>query len=780
MSDTNPLSLRLESVAASGGTDVAATILLGEDGAVQSFDSEAERLFHCRAGDAIGQTVWSLLPGFPRALLRQAPDSASRLLRLEACPKDGSRLSVEMALTRLRIGSQRFWVCALTDIARRRPEEDTLRRSEESSRGLFDHALVGLYQTTPEGHYLRANAALARIYGYESPEMLVAQQVSAARDVYVQPGRREEFCCVLETQETVQDFEAEVRRQGGGTVWISENARAVRDDDGSLLYYEGTVQDITARRRTEAALRRSEEENRTVFEAAGVGIVRLDGEGKITRANPAFARMLGYAPEELAGMAFARLTHPDDPPANAQLQWDMQEGRRESYCTEKRLCHHDGSPFLADYTLTVVREGSDTRQPRFSIGIVEDGEERRRARTRILALNADLERRIGRIAALHKIDTAIISGQSRDATLTTLLEQTCEQLGAEAAAILLADPSGGDGLPCAAVSGLNCLPADRAAQTRGFGYAGQAVRERRTVELRLSWTPEVFAHDPAVARAGFAAYWAVPLIAHGAVQGVLEVFRRSPEEVDDEWREFLEVLAGQAAIALDSASLGEDLQQSNAELMAAYDATIEGWGRALDLRDQETQGHSERVTAMTLTLARAVGITGEALVHLRRGALLHDIGKMGVPDRILLKTDELSPTEWRLMRRHPEDAHAMLSPIAFLRPALDIPWCHHEKWDGTGYPRGLQGDQIPLAARLFAIADVWDALRSDRPYRAAWPEGRTLDHIRSLAGTHFDPALVSVFLDMMGASSAPPLPSEVGLLPLDELIPLDDLMPLAA
>ena len=769
-----PSPLRLESVAASGGTDVAATILLGEDGAVQSFDSEAERLFHCRAGDAIGQTVWTLLPSFPRALLRQSPDSTSRLLCLDASPKDGSRLRVEMALTRLRVGSQRFWVCALTDVARRQPEQETLRRSEESSRRLFEDALVGLYQTSPEGHFLRANAELARIYGYASPELLIVQHISAARDLYVSPTRREEFCRQLEAQETVRSFESQVRRLDGSRVWISENARAVRGDDGTLLYYEGTVQDVTARRQTEESLRQSEEEFRAVFEAAGVGIVRLDGAGIITRANPAFARMLGYAPGEMEGTAFARLTHPDDLPANAQKQWDMQEGRCESCCTEKRLCRQDGSPFLADYTLSVVREG--TGQPRFSIGIVEDGQERRRARTRILALNADLERRVGRIAALHTIDAAIISGD-RDRMLTTLLEQTREQLGAEAAAILLPDAPGGEVLHCAAVCGLNCAPAERLPQTRAFGYAGQAVRERRVVELRLSWTPEVFAHDPAVARAGFAAYWAVPLLAHGEVQGVLEVFRRSPEDVDDEWREFLEALAGQAAIALDSAKMYRDLAQSHQELMAAYEATIEGWGRALDLRDQETQGHSERVTAMTLKLARAVGLTGEALVHLRRGALLHDIGKMGVPDRILLKTDALSPTEWRLMRRHPEDAHAMLSPIAFLRPALDIPWGHHEKWDGTGYPRGLRGEQIPLAARLFAIADVWDALCSDRPYRSAWPEARTLDHIRRLSGTHFDPALVSVFLNMMGGQSAPAIAPEVGLLPLDDL---DDLMPLAA
>lgn len=178
----------------------------------------------------------------------------------------------------------------------------------------------------------------------------------------------------------------------------------------------------------------------------------------------------------------------------------------------------------------------------------------------------------------------------------------------------------------------------------------------------------------------------------------------------------------------------------------AYDATIEGWSRALDLRDKETEGHTQRVAAMTIDLARALRISNAELVHIRRGALLHDIGKMGVPDAILHKPGPLTDEEWVIMRKHPKLAYDMLSPIEFLRPALHIPGSHHEKWDGTGYPRGLSGEQIPLAARIFAIVDVWDALNSDRPYRDAWPQDKTLEHIRSETGTHFDPHIVDVFL----------------------------------
>ncbi len=241
-----------------------------------------------------------------------------------------------------------------------------------------------------------------------------------------------------------------------------------------------------------------------------------------------------------------------------------------------------------------------------------------------------------------------------------------------------------------------------------------------------------------------------PLIAKGEVKGVLEIFHRSRLNPDREWVNFLETLGGQTAIAIENSIFFEDLQRSNFELAMAYDATIEGWSRALDLRDQETEGHTQRVTEMTLKLARKMELSEERLILIKRGALLHDIGKMGIPDIILHKPEGLSQEEQVIIRQHPQLAYDMLEPIAYLRNALNIPYCHHEKWDGTGYPRGLAGTQIPLEARLFTIVDVWDAITTDRPYRKGWPRKKALNYIREQSGKYFDPQLVEMFLQEMG------------------------------
>jgi PAS domain S-box-containing protein len=190
----------------------------------------------------------------------------------------------------------------------------------------------------------------------------------------------------------------------------------------------------------------------------------------------------------------------------------------------------------------------------------------------------------------------------------------------------------------------------------------------------------------------------------------------------------------------------ENLQRAINDLEQALDETIEGWARALELRDQEAEDHTRRVTEMTMHLCEIMGVHESELVHIRRGAILHDIGKIGIPDAILLKETSLREEERYLMQKHPQYAYKMLSAIFFLRPAAIIPLCHHERWDGTGYPSGLAGEQIPLAARIFSVVDVFDALTSDRPYHAAWSKERALEYIRSQTGKHFDPAVVKAFL----------------------------------
>jgi putative two-component system response regulator len=196
------------------------------------------------------------------------------------------------------------------------------------------------------------------------------------------------------------------------------------------------------------------------------------------------------------------------------------------------------------------------------------------------------------------------------------------------------------------------------------------------------------------------------------------------------------------------------LREAADQLAYAYDATLEGWARALDLRDHETEGHSRRVTELTIKLAARFGIAGEQLQQIRRGALLHDIGKIGIPDAILLKPGKLDPEEWEIMKRHPIYGRDLLAPIEFLQGALEIPFCHHERWDGSGYPQGLIGEAIPLAARIFAVVDVWDAITSDRPYHKAAPPEEAMAYLRSETGRHFDPMVVAAFEAMM-AEEAP-------------------------
>jgi len=363
-------------------------------------------------------------------------------------------------------------------------------------------------------------------------------------------------------------------------------------------------------------------------------------------------------------------------------------------------------------------------------------------------LHEQTGRRLEHVQALHAIDMAISGSIDLRITLDVLLEHVTRQLRLDAAAVLLLKPGAGT-LEYAAGHGFRGSGIRRLRLRLGEDYAGQAALEQRMVSVPNLKEAERPFTKASIAGEEFVAYYGMPLVAKGQVKGVLEVFHRAPLDPDEEWLDFLETLAGQTAVAIDNAQLFTDLQRSNLELGLAYDATIEGWSHALDLRDRETEGHSERVTEMTERLARAMGMSETALVHVRRGALLHDIGKMGVPDDILLKPDKLTDEEWAQMRQHPQFAYDMLVPIAYLRPALDIPYCHHEKWDGTGYPRGLKGEEIPLAARIFAVVDMWDALTSNRPYRAVWSKEKALEHIKEQSGKHFDTNVVSRFLQIL-------------------------------
>ena len=363
-----------------------------------------------------------------------------------------------------------------------------------------------------------------------------------------------------------------------------------------------------------------------------------------------------------------------------------------------------------------------------------------------VTLHEQTEMQLHHLVALHQIDMAITTNFDLGITLNVILNNVKNELKMSAASVLLLK-SATQTLDYAAGVGFWTQAIEQTHVKLGKGEAGQAALEQRTMVCQnLNQAQTDFSRSALVAGEEFLSHFVAPMVVKGKVKGVLEVFDRKSFEPGSEWIDYFETLATQTAIAIENDSLLENLQRSNTELRLAYDATIEGWSRALDLRDKETEGHTLRVTEMTLQLAEKMGMSDVEKLNLRRGALLHDIGKMGIPDEILLKPGPLTDKEWIIMRQHPTYAYELLRPIDYLRPAMDIPYCHHEKWDGSGYPRRLQGDLIPLAARIFAVIDVFDALIVDRPYRLAWPREKVLAYIQEQSGKHFDPAVVTAFL----------------------------------
>ena len=474
-----------------------------------------------------------------------------------------------------------------------------------------------------------------------------------------------------------------------------------------------------------------------VVQTANVIFIQLDPAGNVQDFNRAAEEITGYSLSEVIGTNWGDKLAPRERYPGIWQEFD-------------RLVVNGGTPVAYENPI-LTKQGEERdilwkNNPLYEgdkiVGVISFGidiTERKQAEERI-------RRQLKRLAALRNIDQVITSSFDLRSNLGVILEQVTQELGADAADVLLLN-SANLFLEYGAGIGFHTRSVEKAHVRLGQNYAGRVAMERQLLQIpNVKDQPADFLNTYLAAE-DFACYFGVPLVAKGSVKGVLEVYHRTPLQPDQEWLDFLNTLAGQAALAIDNEQLFENLQRSNMELTLAYDATIEGWSHAMDLRDKETEGHTQRVTEMTMELAGLFGIQDEDLVNIRRGALLHDIGKMGVPDAILLKPDALTDEEWVLMRKHPTFALDMLSSIRYLKSAIDIPYCHHEKWDGTGYPRGLKGEQIPLAARIFAIVDVWDAVTSDRPYRKAWSNEKAIAYLKSEAGKQFDPQILKVCLD---------------------------------
>jgi len=478
--------------------------------------------------------------------------------------------------------------------------------------------------------------------------------------------------------------------------------------------------------------RRSEDQYRELVERipAIIYTAILDKEKTRTYISPQIRKMLGFSPTEYLSDSklWQKQLHPDD---------------AQRVISEAEYFYTTGEPFISDYR-SITRNGEiiwlhdeavlledDSGKNRTIHGVQMDITERKQ-------MESKLNDHLARLASMRVIDTAIMSTHDEQMIFYIILNQAISKLKVDAASILLINPSTSE-LEFGAAQGFRTLKNEKEHILLGREIAGPAMEEGVITSQHNIKKEDFPINATRLANEEFTCFYAVPLITKGKIKGVLDVFLREHMHHDRDWIDFLNTLANQAAIAINNATLFNDLR-------LAYETTLEGWSAALDLRDRETEGHTQRVTQITEKIAISMGISGDKLLNIRRGALLHDIGKMGIPDKILHKRGPLTKREWQIMHKHPQFAYDLLYPIAYLRGALDIPFCHHEKWNGSGYPRGLKEDEIPMAARIFAIVDVYDALTSDRPYRKGWTKEEAVKYIADQAGKHFDPLITEIFI----------------------------------
>lgn len=763
-----------------------AIISINEDQKVILFNTAAEKMFGSPLSETIGQPLDRFIPNrfldAHRGHIRRFEQSGitSRNMNMQTdllgLRSDGSEFPIEVSISQISVGGKKILTAIVRDITERKKAEKLQVAinhvaqavlTTDSLAELFPQihkALEGILPVTSFyiALYDREKDVISFPYfvdQYDEPPP--PQKPGRGLTEYVLRTQKPLLATRSVLDELVQ--KGEVDLIGGDSYeWLGvplilkgdtlgvmvvqtyeEEVHFDQRDVNILTYVSTQVANAIERKRAEDNIRTAETRYRTLVEQIPAIVYMASPEQYIgeTYVSPQIEQ-LGFTQEEWISdpERWLKQLHPDD---RERILFEIEEAKEEHevFQSEYRLFKRDGQIiWVHDETLHVLDENGG---PVLLHGIMLDITERKAAEERI-------KRQLDQLQALRMIDMTIAASTDLRLSLQTILKHTISQLEVDAADVLLLN-SATHNLMYQEGIGFLTRGIEQSSVRAGEGFAGQVVQERRTITVKNIMSKTVqFPRKDLIRGEKFECYCGVPLIVKGQVKGVLEIFHRKPLNTDQEWINFLEALAGQTALAIDNATLFEGLRRSNIELVRAYESTLEGWSAALDLRDKETEGHTQRVTALAMQLAETMGISEKDQAHLRRGALLHDIGKMGVPDRILLKPDKLTDDEWEIMRQHPVFARDLLASIEYLRPAMDIPYCHHEKWNGTGYPNGLKGEEIPIAARIFAVTDIYDALTSDRPYRPAWTKKKALEYIESLSGTHHDPKIVAAFLSMMG------------------------------
>lgn len=630
--------------------------------------------------------------------------------------------------------------------------------------------------------FLYVNPAFEQITGYSREEAI-------GRNGKLLQSGLQDRATYAEMKQTLQagkvwrgEF---INRRKNGELYYELNAVSpLLDDNGKIAYFVSVKEDITAMRRAQQAEEAQRRMAETLIDIASVlnRSLHIDDTLDLILANASkvlpmdaidillvengkvkSVRQLGFIERDLLDWlqqnefvvesypymqrifttrkpVLVSDTHADpDWVAHPETKWIRS-------FLGAPICHTDHViGFIAVYhTLPSAYNDQDARNLKVFADL-----------SSIALVNARLyensQRQVRRLASLRHIDRAIGSSLDLNLTLRIVIDQAVQILKVDAAALYLLNPFLQE-LECRASHGLLTTQSLQQNIHLSEFPGGNVIMNRQTAHLNRA-DFDLKSRPRWIAYMDFHSVHITPLVVKGQIKGVLEVMMRREFKPDADWVNFLETLAGQAAIAIENAELYGQLQQANSDLALSFHSTLDYLSSSLERRSGDVEGHTRRVADLTLQMARTMGMHGNDLQNLYRGALLHDIGALAIPESILKKNGPLSEEEWEVVRQHPIEANRFFSSIAYLRPAVDIPYCHHERWDGSGYPRGLKGLEIPLAARIFAVADVWDILCSDRPYRPAWEQSAARQHLQENAGILFDPDVVDRLIPLINERS---------------------------
>lgn len=636
----------------------------------------------------------------------------------------------------------------VTDITERKEQQEQLRKSEQNLQTFFDNVPMPVAMFDQNMCYVAVSKTWANFANMKRDEMIGMCHYDQIPDIseHLKDAHRRGL-----NGEIVRYEKEPVPMEDGTTQWFRWEVRPWYEPDDSIGGIVIFSEFITERVDAQLALEESEIRFRTLVEQLPAITYEAQPEGQFptTYISPQIEDYLGFSAKEYLEDAelWYKQLHPDD---REDVVREMQEKLAEHgyFVSEYRMLKRNGEIIWFRDSGHLVRddEGNITSLQ----GVMFDISKRKQA-------EFDNQAYVRRIESLLEIEKAMSTTLDFNNVIEIIMDELKKLIPYDAIGLQLLQNDHLKVIACNGFINNQEVLGSEIPLIKGLPFFS-VINDQKTFmvsDIEHDY-PEINYQIEKYVPKNIRSWLGVPMLNQGEIMGMITLDRFEVQPFTEDEIQMATAVASHAAMAIDNARLLEGLQESRKDLEIAYDATIEGWSIAMDLRDKETEGHTKRVTEITIRLARLYGMDEDEIIHVRRGALLHDIGKIGVPDEILFKPGKLDEEEWQIMREHPQLAFDMLSKIQYLVPALNIPYCHHEKWDGSGYPQGLKGEDIPIEARIFAVVDVWDALRSDRPYRSAWDDERAFNYIVSQSGTHFDPEIVELFTNLIGFPAKKP------------------------